>query len=579
MFNDQLLTQIQEKIPIEEFVGETVALKKAGKYLKGLCPFHPEKTPSFTVSPDKGIFHCFGCHAGGDLFNFLMKLENLSFPEAVAHLAERAGLPFNHQDLKTDPKQKEQKDLLLKLFKYAAWYYHCLLMKADEQNPALVYLQERKISPVTIKEFALGYAPPTQSGLFHYLQTKGFSQEQIHLGSLFLERSGSYVEFFRGRLIFPIFRWDHKVVGLGGRLLGPKDSGPKYLNSPESDIFHKGSLFYGLDLAKPEIKTRGVAMMVEGYFDVISLHQAGFKNALAPLGTAFTKNHAALLKKQCPEVVLAFDGDNAGTQARLKALPVLLSVGIYPAFIEFPPGEDPDSFLKRFGKIALEKKLEERRNLLDDLIDRNAAECGEDFQKKGKAAKVLQSLVRSITDPFVKNLYLRKIAEALEVPEAWLLQNQKSTPWQEIKMPQKNHPLMNFSVEERAILKLWLGFPELHQEMMEKISSGDFITVEALEIYQSLLNTEGNRLSPELVTKISSLMLADDSLDQETAKEYFKEALQKLKLKSLQRELRNFKHLNQNHQAQEELVLLQTKIKELSSLQKETKSKVWVGKS
>jgi DNA primase len=426
MISEEKLTEIRERVPLSELIGEYVQLKKSGKSHRGLCPFHQERTPSFYVNDERESFHCFGCGTGGDLFEFLKQIEGISFPEAVTRLAERVGiqLDWSHPD-ETAAYAKKKREI--ELMRQAAWYYHCLLKNLPEDHEAHRYLQGRHLNLEAVEGFFLGFCPAGDSGLKDYLRKKGFTQAELQACHLF---NGNR-EFFRGRLIFPIFRQDKKVVGFGGRIMSETDGGPKYLNSPESELFKKGELFYGLDLAKATVRKTGQVLVVEGYFDVISLHTHGFTQAVAPLGTALTANQAKILTRLAEEITLLFDGDAAGSRATLKALEVLLPMGTLPKWVHLESGEDPDSYLHRYGKLALGKKLEERRNLLEELIDKGASEmkpAHASLERKGQAAGQLLGLIEKIPDTITQNLYRRRLAEAFEIPEEWLQSRGRSRP-------------------------------------------------------------------------------------------------------------------------------------------------------
>ncbi len=572
MFSEEKLAEIRERLPIHEVISDFVQLKKAGKNYKGLCPFHQEKTPSFIVSPERETFHCFGCGTGGNLFHFFMKLENLPFPEAVQRLAERAGVTLEKSG-SYNPAAKERREKALEIQRRAAWYYHCLLKKTPVEDPIWAYLTKRQINQAMIETFHLGYCPHHDSGLRQYLESKGFSRPDIEECSLYRGDR----EFFRGRLMFPIFRADKKVVGLGGRLFAEKETSPKYLNSPESEVFKKGELFYGLHLAKTAIRQNNQALVVEGYLDVITLHSFGFVEAIAPLGTAFTPHHARALRRMCENIILLFDGDRAGEEASIKALEALLGQGSLPHWIPLEGGEDPDSFLRRFGRLAFEKKLMERRNLFEELIDKWSASVPPGpahLEKKGQTARRALSLIDKIPDPIVKNLYQRRLAEALEVPEQWLKTSIATRP--RFEAPRADPKPTRWLPEEEIIFEVWLKFPELRLKIMEELGATDFFSEEAIDLAQifweraqrephGMTGEYFDRTPERLLELLSGLALRANGLEEiKTATVSLEEAMIRLKEKRLKGDLQDFKKLGQIDQ----INLVHEKIRALSQVLK-----------
>ncbi len=582
MFSEDLLSQIQTANPIEQIVASRVALKKTGKYLKGLCPFHQEKTPSFTVSPDKGIFHCFGCHEGGNVFHFLMKLDQLNFAEAVEILAERVGIEV--KGIKNNLQQNEKNKWYYDIHKFAAWFYHCQLKKLAESHPAQQYLKQRRISATTVETFTLGYADD-KNQLSVYLRSKGFSHEQMMESKLIMSNYGTDKEFFRGRLIYPIFRPDRKVVALGGRLFEEREKGPKYLNSPESPVFHKSNIFYGLDHAKTEISKTRKALIVEGYMDVISLHQAGITLAIAPLGTALTPKHIQLLKRYCDEITLAFDADAAGIKARERSLIEALAQGFFPKFLEIPENEDPDSFIHKYGSAHFEKIWQERRNLLETTIDNTVTRCGNDLAKKIQGIRMLEDLLKNIPDPLGRKIYQQYLANAMAIDEKWLHPVKNPTPKAPAKaldIINKNAKDLNFSVEEKAILKLWLRMPALRDEILEHLQLGALPHEQAQQKIADLIkihqeNRELGRddfyLPTELAQSYSAWLTEEDPLETlEQGRQYFLESLELMRIKFLQAEMKNLAQLAKSSEQDAMLVELQGKIKELAMLKQNRKS-------
>ncbi len=574
MFSEAQLAEIRERISIETLVGEYVQLKKTGKNLKGLCPFHQEKTPSFIVSPDRETFHCFGCGAGGNLFHFLMKIDALSFPEAVLRLAQRAGVTVDSSS-PLSPAERQRRDRFLEIHRQTAWYYHCLLKQLPTDSAVRKYLSHRQIAPESCEGFFLGYCPPSDSGLKAYLIKRGFSLEEVQAASLYGKGDR---EFFRGRLLFPIFRSDGKVVGFGGRLIDEKDYGPKYINSPESEIFKKSEIFYGMNLGRSAIHKKNQAIVVEGYLDVITLHAHGFNEAIAPLGTAFTTSHARALHRLCEQILLIFDGDQAGEKAAQRALEAFLPLGHLPFTVNLGGGEDPDSFLKRYGRLAFEKNLKSRRNLLEDLIDKWSAAIppgSSQLDQIGQTARRVLAMVEKIPEPIVQNLYRRRLAETLQIPEDWL-GGLKPLEKQEIHPSTPKGPRPNWYAEEEAILEIWLKYPELRPHIHTSVQVEDFCTKEAADlagIFWELAQQEPHvttgkyfDLAPgPLIGVLSELSLKPDGLeDLEAAQNSLEQAILRLKEKRLRQDLNALKGPG----AADNIALIQDKIQALGKILK-----------
>ena len=383
-FTPQLLEEIRSRVDIVDLVGQFVNLKRAGENWKGLCPFHAEKTPSFMVHPKKGIFHCFGCGVGGDAFGFLMRQDRLQFPEAVRVLAERAGVA-----LPTERRTEVdgQREALFKTMALACEFYQDALWNRPEGEGARRYLDSRGVAPDMARRFALGYAPEGWDHLLGFMKGRGVTEEQLVQVGLVLPRqtgSGSY-DRFRGRLLFPIKDGQGRVVAFGGRAMGTED--PKYLNSPETPLYVKGQTLYALDLAKPQIRERNRALVVEGYVDCLMAHQHGFTECVAALGTAFTASQLGLLRRSCDEVITFFDADAAGKKATQRVEELLepgtqglaWAVNRTGTFGDgsalrlkvalLPSGHDPDSFLRKEGAQAFAQRIAESRSLLAFAVE------------------------------------------------------------------------------------------------------------------------------------------------------------------------------------------------------------------
>lgn len=412
-YSDEVIEEVRSKNDIVDVISGYVRLQKKGSSYFGLCPFHNEKSPSFSVSRQKQMYYCFGCGAGGNVFTFLMEYENYSFVEALKFLADRAGVELPEQEYSKEARERaDAKAVLLEINKLAAQYYYVQL-KNSQGAQALSYLKNRELSDETIKVFGLGYSNKYSDDLYKYLWSRGYQTDMIAKAGLISmdERQGAYDKFWN-RVMFPIMDVNNRVIGFGGRVMG--DAKPKYLNSPETMIFDKSRNLYGLNRARSSKKP--YFLLCEGYMDVISLHQAGFTNAVASLGTALTPGHASLIKRYVQEVYLTYDSDEAGTKAALRAVPILRDVGITAKIIRMEPYKDPDEFIKNLGAEAFEERIHKARNgfmfsleVLERNYDMTSPEGKTDFMKE--TAKRLTEFDEEIE----RNNYIEAVATAYHV--------------------------------------------------------------------------------------------------------------------------------------------------------------------
>lgn len=358
-YSDEIIEEVRSRNDIVDIISAYVKLQKKGSSYFGLCPFHNEKSPSFSVSRQKQMYYCFGCGAGGNVFTFLMEYENYSFVEALRYLADRAGVDLPEQEYsEAERRRADEKAVLLEIHKRAAQFYYVQL-KSSQGEQAMAYLKGRQLGDDTIKAFGLGYSSKYSNTLYQFLKSKGYADDMLAKSGLITmdEKHGPHDKFWN-RVMFPIMDANNRVIGFGGRVMG--DAKPKYLNSPETLIFDKSRNLYGLNRARTTRKP--YFLLCEGYMDVISLHQAGFTNAVASLGTALTAGHASLIRRYVQEVYLTYDSDDAGTRAALRALPILKDAGITAKIIRMEPYKDPDEFIKNLGAEAFEERIEKARN-------------------------------------------------------------------------------------------------------------------------------------------------------------------------------------------------------------------------
>ena len=348
---EEKVQEILERVSIEQIVTRYVSLKQQGKNLVALCPFHSEDTPSFSVNPTKGLFYCFGCGAGGNVFTFIMKVENYTFVEAAEFLASQAGILIT--DNKLINKVDKEKNILIELNTLAQKYYNYMLMDSPKGKEALDYLMKRGLSTETIAEFGLGYALDDWDSLSKFMSKRKVPESDLEKVGLISPRqqgkASGYYDRFRGRIIFPIYNLNGLVIGFGGRIIDDSIKGPKYLNSPETKIFQKSKLLYGMNLARDEIRRKDLVILVEGYMDVIATHQHGVKNTVASLGTAFTVEQAKILKRYTDNVVIAYDADEAGQEASLRGLSILYENGCKVKILTLPEKSDPDDYIRKYG--------------------------------------------------------------------------------------------------------------------------------------------------------------------------------------------------------------------------------------
>ena len=412
-YSDEIIEEVRSRNDIVDVISSYVKLQKKGSSYFGLCPFHNEKSPSFSVSRGKQMYYCFGCGAGGNVFTFLMEYENYTFQEALKYLADKAGVELPETEYSAQAKERaDLKAILLEINKIAAQYFYVQL-KSSKGEAGLSYLKRRELSDDTIKAFGLGYSNKYSDDLYRYLKERGYKDEMIAKAGLISidERHGAHDKFWN-RVMFPIMDVNSRVIGFGGRVMG--DAKPKYLNSPETLIFDKSRNLYGLNRARSTRKP--YFLLCEGYMDVISLHQAGFTNAVASLGTALTPGHASLIKRYVKEVYLTYDSDEAGTKAALRAIPILKDVGITAKIIRMEPYKDPDEFIKNLGAEAFEERIGRARNgfmfsleVLERDYDMHSPEGKTDFMRE--VARRLGEFEEEIE----RNNYIEAVAQAYHV--------------------------------------------------------------------------------------------------------------------------------------------------------------------
>jgi len=419
------IEEVRTSASVVDVVSEFVQLRKRGKNYIGLCPFHNEKTPSFTVSEEKQIFHCFGCHAGGNVFKFLMEFQKISFVEAVQQLADQLGITIDYEQSGYSEQQSAyggEQEIFYDINTETAKYFSNLLLSDDEGKFAREYFQKRNIKPQTMRTFGLGYALRGWENLINFSKEKGFDEDKIvTLGLAGRNKEGRVYDKFSGRIIFPIFSPNGRVVAFAGRVLDDKEQTAKYLNSPESLVYIKGRTLYGLSHAKDEIRKLDKAILVEGYMDLISLYQNGARNVVAVSGTALTDDQVQLLSRYTKNVVLLFDSDTAGIKASMRSIELLLKRDIEVKIVSLPEGEDPDSFINKHGKDEFDELIKKAENFLE-YETRYYDSLGK-FDDPATAAEAIRELVKPvalINDELKQTLLLKNIAKKFNIREKLL---------------------------------------------------------------------------------------------------------------------------------------------------------------
>ncbi|MBM4128534.1 MAG: DNA primase [Nitrospira sp.] len=483
MKHERLLEEIKSRIDIIDFISDYVQLKKAGQNYKGLCPFHAEKVPSFMVSPSKQIFHCFGCGVGGDVVSFLMKHENISFGEAIRHIAKKAGIKVT--DFAFDRASSEKREAILRINREAMKFYVKNLDASSAiGGPARAYLRKRGIDQASLERFCIGYAPEERDGLFKYLKKMGYSEHLIKDAGLVTSDERSHRDVFRGRIIFPIFNYQNEVIAFGGRVMD--DTLPKYLNSSETEVFKKGETLFALNLAKDDIRKAGFAIIVEGYLDAIICHQYGFKNTIAPLGTALTSRQLQRLKSLVGKVLLVFDSDDAGIAAAKRSLAILCVCDFRAKVVLLPKGEDPDSFLRKNGSEPFRKMLSQASSMIDFILRTSRGD-------KIETVKECLDMIALISDPLIAGEMLRELAEKSRSNESDLRIALKG-----LKKKTGHHTLETLRPakaarnEEHLLLSTVIAFPEKAETVLSRLTIEDLRDEVVRSVFRKIKASGGN---------------------------------------------------------------------------------------
>ncbi len=555
-YPEEVIEEVRTGNDIVDVISQYVNLKKKGANYFGLCPFHNEKSPSFSVSPGKQMYYCFGCGAGGNVITFIMEYENYSFVEALKLLAERAGIALPEAEYsKEDRERADLKNTLLEINRLAANYFYYQL-KQPQGRIGYDYFMKRALSDATVRHFGLGYANKTPDDLYRYMKSKGYADELLkETGLFFIEERGARDKFWN-RVMFPILDVNNRVIGFGGRVMG--DGEPKYLNSPETKLFDKGRNLYGLNFARTS--KANCILVCEGYMDVIAMHQAGFTNAVASLGTALTSRHALLLKRYTDSVVLTYDSDSAGVKAALRAIPILKEAGISVRVLCMKPYKDPDEFIKNLGKEEFQKRIDEAQNgfLFEISVIRSHYSMQDPESKtafyREAAAKLLE-----FPEKLERDNYTEAVAREYMIPAEDLkrLVNSlgsrpgagKQPPAYENARPRQKKDKDDGIKKSQRLLLTWLiEKPELFEKIDGVIGPKDFVDDLYREVARLVFeeHKKGNTNPAQILNRfiegeeqyreVAALFHAGlgDSLNSEEQKKAFSETVKRIKRNSLE---------------------------------------------
>lgn len=556
----QTIQAVQDRADIEDIVGDYVTLKRkgSGKYLWACCPFHDEKTPSFSITPDRGIYKCFGCGKSGDTINFIMEHDGLNYIEAIRHLATKYGIEII-EDEQTDEQLAEQneKDSLYIVLNYANEFFKRQLLESDEgKSIGQSYFKERGYDLKTIEKFELGYSLDTWDGLLQDALKNAYNEDLLEKAGLIVRKEGDKkYDRFRGRVIFPIHNVSGKVVAFGARTL-KKDDKPKYLNSPESDVYHKSKILYGLYQAKSSIRQNDNCYIVEGYTDVISLHQSDIDNVVSSSGTSLTEEQIKLISRFSQNITVLFDGDAAGMKASLRGIDMILEAGMNVRVVMFPEGEDPDSFSKKLGTSAFKAYLQEN---VTDFISFKAGLFAEasakDPLKKAESIKEIVNSISKIPDGIKRAVYIKESSKSLDIDESVLVAELNKSLIKERRKDDKKH------IEEATGEKL---LDELISETeVKSIDQNSLIKIQERESIRLLINYGFNEIEEEY--KLYNYLLAELE-EVEFITPVYKEIFELFKIKLSEGEVIDDKYLISNapENIKKEVIDLVTERREIS---------------
>ncbi len=532
--NDVIVKEIKGRLSIINLIESYTSVKKSGRGFVGLCPFHDDKNPSMHIDEDKGLFHCFSCGAGGDIFGFYMRYNNLSFPEALTELAKKANVEISKTPVK--PKVSSRLGSLYKLNQAVLRFYQKTLALKEKGKAAREYLKKRSMPEELIDEFSLGYAPSEWDALAKFLAKNNIPLNLAERVGLIVKRKqgDGYYDRFRDRIMFPIKDLEGKVIGFGGRVI-KEDEQPKYMNSPESPVYSKRRSFYGVDKSRDYIRREGRAVLVEGYTDFLALYASGIKNAVATLGTSLTHDHGVILRRYTENVVVLFDSDESGIKASLRSLDVLLEEGLMPHVAPLPSGEDPDSFIKKHGVEKFRELIENSESWIDFFIDRTLNRYREGSLTMNQLVKEVSELLIKVQNPVERSLNIKKASEKLGIRENEILSYVKHGKGRGREGGGKT---ASYSSHEKLLLTVLLKFPELSSMIADKNWQEFIENPEVKSILEQVVSGGAHDVSNLLVhfnnlpeqDLISEFVLSSDGItDADTAGNMLESCVRKLK--------------------------------------------------
>lgn len=574
---DDKIADVRNTADIVDLISEYVVLKKVGKNFLGLCPFHAEKTPSFTVSPEKQIFHCFGCGQGGNVFNFVMQYQNLSFPEAVRFVAKKYGIEISARNMSAAQKRKfAQREKLFQINEDAVDYFRKALVDTSSGERGRKYLAKRRMTPEVIERFWLGYAPMGWNNIVRYFSSKKVPLDDVETTGLVIAKKGGYYDRFRDRIIFPILDIDQRVVGFGGRSLD--NSLPKYLNSPETPVYHKRSILYGLHANKEMCRKAGSVFIVEGYFDLLSLYCHGIKNVVATLGTALTQEHLRILKGYAREFILVFDSDNAGIKAAERSLSLFAEEKANIRIVILPEGRDPDSYVFEVGSEGFLRRVERALGIMEFLIASAIDKYGLSPEGKIRIVDALKGPLRSLANGVSRSVYVRDLSERLNIDESVILREIRDSKGSEKKRVSPVKPQGGSRLEE-TLIAIMLQAPQILGSFNVRKIVASLETVALKKVGEMILQrvdanvpvTAADLIAqtedPEIRNVISSLSLKETYSDYERALKIvgqYEAKLRKQEQRLLLRRIREAEKANNQELVHQLLAEKQERARELN---------------
>ena len=579
---DHILHDIKARISIVEVIGQYVDLKRAGRSHKGLCPFHKENAPSFTVSEESGFFYCFGCNEHGDTISFFQKMENLSFMEAVEQLAQRAGieLPEVKNMTREEKKKLSEKDRMFEANLLALEFFEKQLISHPKSKEVREYISKRGISKEMVERFRIGYAPDSWDELLKSLQKKGTTTHLLEkVGLVVTGKRGGYYDRFRNRLIFPIIMQQNHVVGFGGRTLGEEEQA-KYINSPESSIFQKSDCFYGYNLARGTISKNGRAIIVEGNIDVVMMRQHGFEETVATLGTALTMSHVRFMKRMTENFFIVFDGDTAGKKAMFRSLDIFLKESVSARAVLLPKGHDPDSFVAENGSEAMQELLKKAPYLFDIWLDEKYTNMNVGPRGATECLHAIAPKLAKIHDPVERTLYAQKISGRLGIAQALVMQvlrqhtargNWEKPARKTVVGKVKSPGLTKSEAAEQEVFSLLVHYPNL---IAERFLNENIINKMKVDALRDLANTildhlqRGESITPDLLiglidhkewkNRIAKILLTEIAATEEKAIEAYEDCMRTLDITNIEGEIEEARKqlkeaASDNHELKEKL--------------------------